>query len=134
MTSSAERSSCSRRAVLPWLSADPCAISPRSSRPDRCPVPARPWPCLRSYQESRLNVQSNMWRAERPTQAPGRQSSMARESYDAIVIGGGHNGLVAAAYLARSGANTLVLEQRDTPGGAATTESPWPDAQQFKVT
>jgi len=59
---------------------------------------------------------------------------MARESYDAIVIGGGHNGLVAAAYLARSGAKTLVLEARDTPGGAATTEQPWPDAQQFKVT
>ena len=37
---------------------------------------------------------------------------MARESYDAIVIGGGHNGLVAAAYLARSGAKTLVLEAR----------------------
>ena len=59
---------------------------------------------------------------------------MARESYDAIVIGGGHNGLVAAAYLARSGAKTLVLEQRSTTGGAATTESPWPDAPQFKVT
>jgi phytoene dehydrogenase-like protein len=59
---------------------------------------------------------------------------MARESYDAIVIGGGHNGLVAAAYLARSGAKTLVLEARNTPGGAATTERPWPDAQQFKVT
>src|ERR1700722_7203739 len=70
----------------------------------------------------------------RPAQAPGRQSSMARESYEAIVIGGGHNGLVAAAYLARSGAKTLVLEARDTPGGAATTEQPWPDAQQFKVT
>ena len=59
---------------------------------------------------------------------------MARESYDAIVIGGGHNGLVAAAYLARSGAKTLVLEARNTPGGAATTEQPWPDAPQFKVT
>jgi phytoene dehydrogenase-like protein len=59
---------------------------------------------------------------------------MARESYDAIVIGGGHNGLVAAAYLARSGARTLVLEARNTPGGAATTEQPWPGAQQFKVT
>src|ERR1700733_11861855 len=70
----------------------------------------------------------------KPAQAPGRQSSMARESYDAIVIGGGHNGLVAAAYLARSGAKTLVLEARDTPGGAATTEQPWPDAAQFKVT
>ena len=59
---------------------------------------------------------------------------MARESYDAIVIGGGHNGLVAAAYLARSGAKTLVLEARQQTGGAATTEAPWPEAEQFKVT
>jgi glycine/D-amino acid oxidase-like deaminating enzyme len=59
---------------------------------------------------------------------------MARDSYDAVVIGGGHNGLVAAAYLARTGAKTLVLEARNTPGGAATTEQPWPDAQQSKVT
>src|SRR3984885_12266053 len=70
----------------------------------------------------------------KPAQEPGRQSSMAGESYDAVVIGGGHNGLVAAAYLARSGARTLVLEARNTPGGAATTERPRPDAQQFKVT
>jgi phytoene dehydrogenase-like protein len=55
-------------------------------------------------------------------------------SFDAIVIGGGHNGLVAAAYLARSGARTLVLEARDTTGGAATTEAPWPDAPEFRVT
>jgi phytoene dehydrogenase-like protein len=55
-------------------------------------------------------------------------------SFDAIVIGGGHNGLVAAAYLARSGARTLVLEARDTIGGAATTEAPWPEAPEFRVT
>src|SRR5499425_1830473 len=55
-------------------------------------------------------------------------------SFDAIVIGGGHNGLVAAAYLGRSGARTLVLEARDTTGGAATTEAPWPDAPEFRVT
>ena len=55
-------------------------------------------------------------------------------NYDAIVIGGGHNGLVSAAYLARSGARTLVLECRGTLGGAATTEAPWDDAPHLRVT
>lgn len=42
--------------------------------------------------------------------------------YDVIVIGGGHNGLTAAAYLARAGRTVLVLERRHVPGGAAVTE------------
>src|SRR6202046_5491488 len=54
--------------------------------------------------------------------------------YDATVTGGGHKGLFAAAYLARSGARTVVLEGRHKTGGAATTEAPWPDAPEFQVT
>lgn len=48
------------------------------------------------------------------------------ERYDAIVIGAGHNGLVAAAYLARSGARVIVLERSDVLGGAARCEETWP--------
>src|SRR6266702_5843723 len=97
---------------------------------------------------SRLNIQSNIeaWYAEpdrgRRDVAPGRagrgrrtrEVGLMAAQYDAIVVGGGHNGLVAAAYLAKSGARTLVCEARDTTGGAATTEAPWPDAPEFRVT
>jgi phytoene dehydrogenase-like protein len=55
-------------------------------------------------------------------------------SYDAIVIGGGHNGLVAGAYLAKAGARAVVLEARHKTGGAAATDAPWPDAPEFRVT
>src|SRR5215472_6261367 len=46
--------------------------------------------------------------------------------YDAIIVGGGHNGLVAAAYLARAGRKALVLERREMVGGCAVTEEVWP--------
>jgi phytoene dehydrogenase-like protein len=56
----------------------------------------------------------------------------ARDPFDVVVIGGGHNGLVAAGLLAKQGAQVVVLERRDVVGGAAITELPWgPD---FKVT
>jgi phytoene dehydrogenase-like protein len=48
------------------------------------------------------------------------------QRYDAVIIGGGHNGLVSAAYLARAGLKTLVLEQRYVLGGAAVTEELFP--------
>ncbi|GAA4416426.1 NAD(P)/FAD-dependent oxidoreductase [Actinokineospora soli] len=47
-------------------------------------------------------------------------------TYDAIVVGGGHNGLVAAAYLARAGRSVLVLERLPRTGGAAVSASPFP--------
>ena len=47
-------------------------------------------------------------------------------TWDAVIVGGGHNGLVTAAYLARAGQKVLVLEARDRVGGAAVTEEPWP--------
>src|SRR5258708_17690943 len=64
----------------------------------------------------------------------GLMAATTAARYDAIVVGGGHNGLVAAAYLARSGARTVVLEGRHKTGGAATTQAPRPDAPQFRVT
>ena len=45
---------------------------------------------------------------------------------DVVIVGGGHNGLACAAYLAKAGLDVLVLEKRDVLGGAAATEEPWP--------
>jgi phytoene dehydrogenase-like protein len=48
------------------------------------------------------------------------------ESFDVIIVGAGHNGLVTAAYLARAGRRVLVLESRELVGGCAVTEEIWP--------
>src|SRR5204863_2452460 len=51
---------------------------------------------------------------------------MTSNQYDAIIIGGGHNGLVTAAYLARAGRKVVVLERRHLVGGAAVSEEIFP--------
>lgn len=59
---------------------------------------------------------------------------MGANSCDAVVIGGGHNGLVAAAYLAKEGKKVVVLESRNKVGGAAESSNPWPEAPDITVT
>jgi phytoene dehydrogenase-like protein len=58
---------------------------------------------------------------------PAPIAELAARDWDALVVGGGHNGLAAAAYLARAGQSVLVLERRDRLGGACTVEQPFED-------
>ncbi len=53
-------------------------------------------------------------------------SSSEGTRFDAVIVGGGHNGLVAATFRARAGRSVLVLERAEAVGGAAVSGSPWP--------
>jgi phytoene dehydrogenase-like protein len=63
---------------------------------------------------------------------PKPVKELARTHWDAVIVGGGHNGLTAAAYLAKAGQAVLVLERRERLGGACTLERPFPD-QRYSV-
>jgi phytoene dehydrogenase-like protein len=60
---------------------------------------------------------------------PKPVKELAKTHWDAVIVGGGHNGLTAAAYLAKAGQSVLVLERRERLGGACTLERPFPDAR-----
>jgi phytoene dehydrogenase-like protein len=64
---------------------------------------------------------------------PAPLDELAARRWDAIVVGGGHNGLTAAAYMARAGRSVLVLERRERLGGACTLERPFPEEPDFVV-
>lgn len=57
---------------------------------------------------------------------PAPVHQLASRSWDAVIVGAGHNGLTCSAYLARAGKRVLVLESRERIGGACTIEEPWP--------
>lgn len=59
-------------------------------------------------------------------QPPPPTEPLAGSTWDVVIVGGGHNGLTAAAYLARAGRKVVILERRDRLGGAATLEEMWP--------
>jgi phytoene dehydrogenase-like protein len=63
---------------------------------------------------------------------PKPLKELAAQQWDAVIVGGGHNGLTAAAYLATAGQQVLVLERRERLGGACTLERPFPD-QRYSV-
>ena len=58
---------------------------------------------------------------------PAPVAELAARHWDAVIVGGGHNGLTCAAYLARAGQSVLVLERRERLGGACTLERPFSD-------
>ena len=65
--------------------------------------------------------------------SPAKARPGASSDYDAIIIGAGHNGLIAAALFAQAGAHVLVLEGREKVGGCTDTSTPWPEHPDFHV-
>ena len=62
-----------------------------------------------------------------PDSTAEQVQAMSQRTYDAVIIGGGHNGLIAAAYLAKAGKSVLVLEKGSSLGGATVSQQVFPD-------
>jgi phytoene dehydrogenase-like protein len=84
--------------------------TPKTSRPSKATGPAKAARAAKAVS------------AAKPAPKRAARSSTADRTYDAIVVGGGHNGLTNGAYLAKAGLKTLILERRSLFGGAAITE------------
>ena len=85
--------------------------------PKTTKTPAPPKKATKARESTPKGSASSAARSSRAARSAGTD-----RSYDAIVIGGGHNGLTNASYLAKGGLRTLVLERRHLVGGAAITE------------
>src|SRR5580693_2968496 len=82
--------------------------------------------CARSSEHPARIPAAYKHRCSRPSVLKAKMAGSDNSKYDVIVIGGGHNGLVNAGYLARAGKKVLVLERRYVLGGAACTEEVFP--------
>jgi len=93
-------------------------------------LPDLPCSQLHELSDSLLTIEA----AERTARSSGavgaaRVPAPGGRSFDAIIVGGGHNGLTTAAYLAHAGLRVCVLERRPILGGACVTEEVWPGAR-----
>ncbi|KAF4681961.1 Pyridine nucleotide-disulfide oxidoreductase domain-containing protein 2 [Perkinsus olseni] len=80
-----------------------------------------------NYETGALTKEKQDARIESKYAAPRNETpTFTEKEYDVIIIGGGHNGLITAAYLAKEGYDVLVLERRHVVGGAAVTEELFP--------
>lgn len=104
------------------------AALPRKSAP-RCPWPGGTAPTLGAVSVPRRDAHGadDVHEVLGRIGLPAPIEELARRRWDAVVVGGGHNGLTAAAYLARAGQSVLVIEARPRLGGACTLDRPFPD-------
>nr|XP_047916594.1 pyridine nucleotide-disulfide oxidoreductase domain-containing protein 2 isoform X5 [Anser cygnoides] len=132
---------CRGHRVLPSLPASPGTQRPAVRQGVPCPGPPVPSPCpvrsgaveaksrsCRHCTEMAAGLPARLGTGRAARGLRGRRlahsgaAARLQQEYDAVVIGAGHNGLVAAAYLQRAGLRTAVLEKRHVLGGAAVTE------------